>query len=65
MNAPTIASLKSFAKYLFWFLVAAAIDWMLANIGLLHLPDLWVPVIAAVLKGLATWVATYSKEAKE
>ena len=53
MNA-FLASLKTFSKFMFWFLVAAALDWALANIGILHLPDVWIPVIAAVLKGAAT-----------
>lgn len=51
-------TLATFLKYLFWTVVAAAIKWTIDNIGNLNIPIEYVPLVAAVLKSIATWVAT-------
>lgn len=51
-------SLATFGKYLFWTAVAAAIQGAINHLAALHLPDILIPFIGALLKAAATWVAT-------
>lgn len=58
METKAQASLKTFVKYLFWTAVAAGISAAAESLAKLELPAWAVPIIAATLKGAATWVAT-------
>jgi hypothetical protein len=53
-----VAAAKSVWKFLFWTLVAAVIRAVIDNLTSFQIPELYVPIIGAVLKGIATWVAT-------
>lgn len=48
----------TFVKYLLWTAVAAAINAAVERLGDLQLPAIYVPILAAVLKSIATFVAT-------
>lgn len=58
------AAAKTVWKYLFWTAVAGVVQALIDALPGLDLPILWVPIIAAALKGAATWVATKQEEAK-
>jgi hypothetical protein len=58
MSNSLIAALKTFGKYAFWTLVVIAVDWIGKNLGLFNMPDIYVPLIAAILKSIATFAAT-------
>lgn len=64
MSNPTIASLKTWAKFLFWYAVAAILEQAIQTIGNIGIPDMWVPIAAAVLKAIATFVATKRQESQ-
>jgi hypothetical protein len=53
-----VAAAKSTWKYLFWTVVAAVLRYVIDNLFAFKIPELYVPLIGAVLKGIATWVAT-------
>lgn len=56
------ASLKTFAKFVIWFGVAAAIDAGLRNLNVIHggaiVDSVLVPLLGAALKAAATYWAT-------
>lgn len=62
MNPKLLASLRTAGKYVFWTAVAAAIQAALNALAKIELPAYYVPVIAAILKAAATWVATQTPE---
>ena len=64
MSNPTIASLKTWAKFLFWYVLAVAIEQAIQTIGNIGIPDVYVPIAAAVLKAIATFVATKRQESQ-
>ena len=53
-----VAAVKSVWKFLFWTVVAAVIRAVIDNLFRFNIPEIYVPLIGAVLKGVATWVAT-------
>ena len=64
MSTRLKATLKTIWKYLFWTAVAGVIQALIDALPGLDLPILWVPIIAAVLTGAATLVATKQEESK-
>jgi len=58
MHAKLTASVKTLWKYLLWTTVAAIATGLLERIGDLDIPTIWVPILAAILKSMATWAAT-------
>lgn len=53
-----VAAAKSIWKFLFWTLVAAMLRAVIDNLFRFNIPEVYIPIIGAVLKGVATWVAT-------
>lgn len=51
-------SLATFAKYLIWTAIAAVIQVTLDNLGNLSIPIWVIPLVASLLKSIATYVAT-------
>lgn len=47
---------KTAIKYLFWYGVAATSQQALQIVGNVGIPDIYVPIAAAVLKAIATFV---------
>ena len=54
-------SAATFVKYLIWTAVAAAISYATEHLTDLNLPMYYVPVLAALLKSIATYVATQTE----
>ena len=54
----------SFVKYLLWTGTAALLAALTGNLDHLSIPTMLIPVVAAVLKGAATYVATKVEEDK-
>lgn len=51
-------------KYIVWTAIAAGLVALTGNLDHVGIPTLLVPVVAAILKGVATYVATEANEAK-
>jgi uncharacterized membrane protein YjfL (UPF0719 family) len=62
IQTKAVAATKTIWKYLFWTIIAAVVKALLDNITKFNLPEIYVPVIGAILKGIATWVATQYKD---
>lgn len=62
MSNRITASAKTIGKYLFWTGVAAAASAAVQNLTEWNVPTLLIPVIASVLKGVATYAATEAAE---
>lgn len=65
MNKAFPRSLVTFVKFLVWYGVAAALQQAIQQVGNVGIPDVYVPIAAAVLKAAATWVATQTQEASD
>jgi hypothetical protein len=62
MTTKLSASSKSFIKYVFWTAIAAVLVEVGNAIPNWNIPDVYVPIIGAVLKAGATYVATKKNE---
>ena len=51
-------------KYVFWTGVAAGLVALTGNLNDVGVPTILVPIIAAILKGIATFAATEADEYK-
>lgn len=58
----TQKTLATFFKYLAWTAVAAALTYATDHLADVNIPGFYVPLLAALLKSLATWVATQTEE---
>lgn len=62
MKTATKKSIATLAKFVFWTAVAAGLQKLIEVVGNVGIPDIYVPIVAAVLKAAATYVATEIKE---
>jgi hypothetical protein len=58
MQNKAIRTGMTFAKSMFWYGVAAALDYAVTHLTNLNIPLALVPIVGFVLKSIATWVAT-------
>jgi hypothetical protein len=58
MNTKLSASLKTLVKYLIWTGIAAISTAAIDKIGDVNIPVIVVPLVAALLKAIATFAAT-------
>ncbi len=65
MSKALSKSAVSFGKYLLWYAVSAALQQAIEKLGSVGIPDIYVPIAAAVLKAGATWVATRLRELED
>ena len=54
----------TFAKYIVWTAVSAGLAAVITNLGGLHVPTILIPIVAAMLKSIATYVATQAEDNK-
>jgi len=62
MEAKLLRSLQTFFKYMLWTAIAAGIAYAANNLSDLQLPEWSVPIMGAILKAAATWIATKREE---
>jgi hypothetical protein len=62
MNAKLTASTKTFFKFLFWTVLAAALQFTIEHLADLQLPVALIPIVGALLKAVATWIATQQEQ---
>ena len=62
MNTKLNAGLKTLWKYLFWTAIAAIATGLANHLAGLAIPDIYVPLIGAILKSIATYAATEGGE---
>lgn len=62
MNSKASASVKTVGKYLLWTAVAAVATAALNVLPNVNIPEIAIPLVAAALKGLATWAATEASQ---
>ena len=63
-TSPSIVAAKSIWKYLLWSCIAAVVQELINQLPGVQLPPYALLIIAAGLKGLASWVETRRLEAK-
>lgn len=51
-------------KYILWTAIAAGLVALTGNLDHIGIPTLLIPVVAAILKGFATYIATEVEENK-
>jgi hypothetical protein len=64
MRNATIASVKTLIKFLLWTAVAAVCTAAVDRLADVNIPVVYVPIVAAVLKSIATYAQTNSNEKK-
>jgi hypothetical protein len=56
------ATLMTWVKYLLWTAIAGIVQWVSVTFTTWHLPVWSIPLIASVLKSIATYVTTEQQE---
>jgi hypothetical protein len=64
MSRAIPASTKTFVKFLFWYVLALVLEQTIQSVANIGIPDAFVPVAAAILKTIATYVATKRQESQ-
>jgi hypothetical protein len=63
-TSPSIVAAKSIWKYLLWSCIGAVVQELINQLPGVQLPPYALLIIAAALKGAASWIATKIAEAK-
>jgi hypothetical protein len=61
---PLSRAIVTLLKYAAWTALSAGLVYVTNHLADLKLPDVYIPIIAAVLKSIATYVATQAQETK-